>query len=224
MSLGDGCICKKGYLNIHHSEEQLEYITWKRNLLIKLGFECSELLKRRNTSTKNKYSYSFICKGKKLGKYLRKLMYSPKKDYFSETILNNITPLGLAIWYMDDGQLRYIKDKDKNIRGNMLQIHTCCTEPQADFLIKFFRNQGLLFKKFKEHKYTSIYCSTRYARRFLRIVEPYIRRVPSMYYKVDRIKRLTFRSSTTNRDIGVLPKWVGNRKPQFVEQLGDDIV
>lgn len=201
-ALGDGCICKKGYLNFHHSEDQREYLMWKHSLFTKLGFQCSIPRKKKN-NTCNKNSYTFICKGGEFGKSLRNLLYTPNKDYFKSYILDNITDLGLALWYMDDGCLRFIKDSEKNIKGNMLQLHICTDEIKADFLIDFFKSQGFLFKKFRDHNHYSIYCSTRYSRKFLGRIERYIRRVPSMYYKVDRLKKLTIRSSTTISDMRV---------------------
>lgn len=202
-SLGDGCICKRGYLNFHHSEDQKEYIFWKYDLFTKLGFSCTKPKSKLNKSC-NKKAYYCHCKGKEFGKKLRKLLYTPKKDFYKDWVLDNMTDLGLAIWYMDDGCLRFIKDKNKNIRGNMIQIHTACKKDQAEYLAKYFKNNyNYLFKLFRDHKHWSIYMSTRYARKFLARVEKYIRRVPSMYYKVDRLKSLTFRSSTTIPDMGV---------------------
>lgn len=136
--------------------------------------------------------------------------------------MEHTTDLGLAIWYMDDGCLRFIKDKDKNIRGNMIQLHTACEKHQAEFLIEYFKTQGFLFKLFREYQHFSIYMSTRYSRKFLGIVEKYIRRVPSLYYKVDRLKKLTIRSSSTNRDIGVGASAPKQEIP--VSSAGSDIV
>lgn len=217
-AIGDGHICKRGYLNIHHSEDQLEYVNWKHSLFTKLGFECSAP-KRKKNNTCNKYSYTFIVKGKEIGKKLRQAIYTPKKNYYNDLVFNNLTPLGLALWYMDDGCLRYIKDKDKNIRGNMIQIHTACEKFQAEYLIERLKKEGYLFKLFREYNLYSIYMSTRYSRKFLGLVEKYIRRVPSLYYKVDRLKPLTVRSSTTISDMRVgtsVPKQEASRTGRVI--------
>ena len=111
-----------------HSTKQEEYIQWKYDFLkeyelaaspprlYKIGKE-KEFLQLRFTSKSNKifneYHYLFHKEGKK--KITRK-------------ILNKLQPLGLAIWYMDDGNLslqKYTKkDGEQGIHARRLMLNT----------------------------------------------------------------------------------------------------
>ena len=99
MLLGDGWLCKKD-LRIQHSEKQLNYLKWKRKLLIKEGIDCGTIKYRNNNGFPAFYfytkSYSFI-------ESFKKKNYNPDKTACVLNNLNNLTPFSIAVWYMDDG-------------------------------------------------------------------------------------------------------------------------
>ena len=106
--LGDGNLQKRyktggTILKISHCEKQKEYIEYKQNLLKN---NCSEVKKyylyddrRKNP---NYFQYTIYTKSSlDLNKYYEN-WYKPNKQIFKED-LYKLEPLGLAIWYMDDG-------------------------------------------------------------------------------------------------------------------------
>ena len=54
----------------------------------------------------------------------KEFYYNPDKTACILNNLDNLTPLSLAIWYMDDGGLSQQKDKNGNIKANDLMLNT----------------------------------------------------------------------------------------------------
>lgn len=91
LLLGDGTISSNCVFKLSHSEAQREYLEWKVGLLDVHGI--------KNNGVKE---YISSCGYKSLNptiKALRRTVYTPKK-HITRKLLNWITPLGLAIWYM----------------------------------------------------------------------------------------------------------------------------
>ena len=127
MAIGDANFgvkndCINAFLQVAHSPKVRDYVEVKRLILSQVpGIRC--------------YVGDYLQKNRKLGKVyptirlstnshqnvtkIWKRVYRPKKSV-NEGVLNSLTPLGLAIWYMDDGHLsiqhnvkRYITDIDR---------------------------------------------------------------------------------------------------------------
>ena len=181
--LGDGYIAKSSNsksctLEIIHSNKQKEYIEWKADLLRKatgkkiplkekivakrtiIGKETPELLAYRITCT-HKYF-----------RVLRKWLYPNNKKKLSPKYIQYLDPLGLAIWYMDDGS-------KEGTSGYLLCTHFFSNED-----IEIIQNV-LLFKfgiNTSKHKDNAIYIMSDSKLAFKNLIEPYI--VESMKYKL----------------------------------------
>lgn len=106
--LGDGCIVNNTHNNLHyeegHSLRQKDYLLWK-NKYLKFNERVTKLNRIK------------IDKGDTRGlRKLYQLFYGSGKKKVTKTILGKLTPLGLAVWFCDDGCYNY--------RGNILQLHT----------------------------------------------------------------------------------------------------
>lgn len=113
MILGDGCLVKQAnhaYLTYVHSIKQEEYALSKTKYL--------EL-------TKYNISYpTTILNGKKYGKVvvrslchpfytrLYERFYHQKRKTVDEHLMKMLTPLGLALWYQDDGHYHYYNGRN----------------------------------------------------------------------------------------------------------------
>src|SRR3990172_668758 len=106
MILGDGCLRQKpneqNYQYIMtHSIKQKDYALWKQSILNQIGTVKTYTYEYHDTQ------YPQITISSNTRRYftkLRSIFYTPeKKKTISKKILSKITPLGLAIWYMDDG-------------------------------------------------------------------------------------------------------------------------
>ena len=94
--LGDGCLRKYVLTQYRetHSLKQKDYLIWKKNILAlpHSPFSEDKICRYETLSLLqlNKYYYMFYQNGKKV---------------VTKEILDKLEPLGLAVWYMDDGCL-----------------------------------------------------------------------------------------------------------------------
>ena len=187
MGIGDGHINKNSYfLSIRHCLKQKEYLEWKRKLLIEKGFSCSEIKYVPN----NGYgAYEFYTHYNKCFKLIRKILYKNRKKYYNPAVFKKITPLGLAIWYMDDGSIS--TDSQRSI----LTISTCTTREENQKIIDIIKERfQISFGQRKMGKNYALICGTREARKFLKIVEPYIMQVSCMRYKLN-VKPISYKQN-----------------------------
>lgn len=188
LLLGDGTISNNNVLKLSHCIEQEDYLKWKIKQLNNCGL--------RNNGLK----YYISVKGFNVGKtvcytqlniipfikLLRKIMYKPIKNY--SKLINRIDERGLAIWYMDDGHLNNRKYPDGTYHGYYIKLSTCLPKEQCDIIIKTIKEkfdvQFYTFHEGKREDSFSLCCGTKEAKKFIKIVKPYVEQIPSMLYKV----------------------------------------
>lgn len=161
---------------------------WKVSILNKVG---------KNNGIKEYVSSCGYNKGKKVLysqlslhstiKALRRSVYIPKKT-FTRNMLNWLDEQGLAIWYMDDG---FININESNQRRGSIQrnikISTCVDEKTCYTIIKYFKERwGINFRPFKEKSrlFSIVARTNNDSLKFIEIIEPYIKQVPSLLYKI----------------------------------------
>lgn len=189
MLLGDGTICSNYVFKLSHGDKQKEYLEWKIKQLNEHGI--------RNNGLK---SYTSTC-GFNLGKTvyytqlsvipfiktLRRVCYKPYKILGNRKLLNRLDAKGIAIWYMDDGNLNP-KKREGIIKGFYIKISTCLPKDQVQVIIDYFREEWnvsfYMFHEGKKEDSYSLCCGTKEGRKFLDIVSPTIREIPSMLYKI----------------------------------------
>lgn len=202
MLLGDGTICKNSktggcFMKLHQGRKQKEYAEWKADKLNEFGIPNSGVKEYRMKTnfTHGELWSSYVCriKANPFINVLRRVIYKPEGKIFSRKLLNRITPLGLAIWYMDDGSLNFKKhtlvDGSKKIHGLFLRISTCLPKAILQTYIDYFKevwdiNFHMYHEGKKEDSY-SLNCGTNEAIKFINIVAPYVKQVPSMRYKIE---------------------------------------
>lgn len=177
MAIGDGTINKNGYLAIRHSIKQKEYLEWKRKLLKINGFNCTEVYYCNN----NGYcAYEFRTFNNKSFLSIRKLLYKNSKKSISLKALNRLTGLELAIWYMDDGSIT------TDSRRSVLTISTCVTKEENQVIIDYLNNKwDISFGQRKIRNSYALICGTKEARKFIKIVEPFLNQIECMKYKLN---------------------------------------
>ena len=181
--LGDGSISHKINSNFYkysekHSTKQNNYILWKNSIL------------NFNLYNYKDNSYS-IEKGNKALKKYYNLFYPNGKKIVTRGILNNLEPLGLAIWFMDDGSYIYsLKDiilstHSFGLGGN--QIIQQWFKDKFDINCKIDKiNKGVSYIKGRKIESKDIHYVIRMnnedTKRFIEIVKPHI--IPEMKYKL----------------------------------------
>lgn len=200
MILGDGHLDKYGQLNLRHGIKQREYLEWKKKLLNRSGIHTGEIIEfisnghpQVRCSTKV-YNFS---------KLYRRILYRPKKTLGIRKLLNFLSPINIAIWYMDDGSLTTLKNKDGYIRGNCLRIHTNVTKEENQILIDYFKEKfGINFNQNKKNSFYELVCGTREARKFINIIRPFVEQVECMKHKLNL--KVTVDSSESKRELSSL--------------------
>lgn len=190
MLLGDGSLPKPQkethgvLMKITHAMDQKEYNLWKKSLLEYLT-ECRWVEDERNGEGQN--VCRVITRKHPFYKSLREHLYHNGKRTVDEHVMKCLSPLGLALWYQDDGTIQL---------GNRSMTPMICSmaynkvenEMMARMLHKKF---GITFRvnkttqKYKGEKRTYYFLRLRVKDRqkFFDIIKPYMHE--TMMYKMD---------------------------------------
>lgn len=182
LTLGDGHLETQNNgrtykLKIEHSVFQKEYLDW----LYKELHNWVRMTPKLRLKNNNPFSYHFSTYSHELLGFYGKQFYNKKRKIIPNSIEELLTPLSLAIWFMDDGSL-------KSKRHNTYVIHTLGYKRN-----ELERIQNVLSKKFgietklhvQKQKYLRLYIVSASAEQFRDIVSPYI--IPSLRYKLGNI-------------------------------------
>ena len=184
MILGDGSLvhCKTEGSNSHidfaHSIKQKEYAIWKAKIL-------EQLTSVRITESVSK------CKGKEypivrvltkkhpLYTHLWRRFYHERRKTVDSFLMNQLTPLGLALWYQDDGNLKnhesYLTPMLETNCFNVAE-HAIMTKALADNFHLEFRANHL------NAKYLILRLRRKDREKFFDIIREFIH--PTMAYKI----------------------------------------
>lgn len=202
--LGDGCIYKNyksfSYCEIH-SLSQKDYLLWK-NRFLKFNFKRGKSYDKR---FKKVYFQTVIKKGSIYFKEFYYLFYPNGKKNITKDILNKLEPLGLAVWFMDDGYYNY--------NGDNISLYTQGFGLEGNKIIQdWFKNKWNINSKIDSSRgyyYTRL--TKKEGFKFTNLIKPYI--IPSMEYKIglDNKRRLEQRCKIK----------LGNQKNKNVLQATD---
>lgn len=202
LLLGDGTICKNSKtgtcnMKVHHGRNQKEYTEWKAKKMDEYAIPHSNVVEYQYATnfTNGEKRSSYVCRinVNPFINVLRRVIYKDGKKQFSRKLLNRVTDLGLAIWYMDDGSLNFKKhtnkDGSKVIHGLFLRISMCLPKETVQVYIDWLKEEwGLNFYMTHEGRKKDSYslsCGTNEAIKFINIIKKYVNEVPSMKYKIE---------------------------------------
>lgn len=176
--LGDGCLLlnkskRTARLQIRQQTRHKEYVEWKYSY-----FQAYVSLKPKLDVHNN--SWFFRTKSSVNLKNWHSLFYLNKKKIVPQYIMNLLKhPIGLAAWFMDDG------NGYKHYRG--FRISTYGFTQDEQFLLKSCLNQnyGLDVNVIQDRKGFQLLIPAQSACRFKNIIKPYI--VPCMKYKLSTL-------------------------------------
>ena len=209
MVLGDGSLPMDGrsinaHMDFAHCAKQREYAVWKAGLLENL------------TSVKITDGFSH-CKGKEYPKvrvlskthptytHLRQRFYHNGRKTIDSFLMEHLTPLGLAIWYQDDGHLKnhenYLTPMLETNNFNVAE-HLIMTKTLADKFHLEFRANHL------NAKYLMLRLRRKDREKFFEIIREHIH--PTMAYKI--------------QDDGKVVKLFGDPIEKQCEICGTDII
>ena len=100
--LGDAYLTKLGKIQIEQSDKQRDYINWKYQELASISYsEPKEVIRFEKSDNRTTKSYRFWTR--QFFRSWRDKFYLGNRKIFPKDLMNWITPLSIAVWYMDDG-------------------------------------------------------------------------------------------------------------------------
>ena len=183
-TLGDGHIRRHGKfcrLELCHSPKQKEYLKWKYRLLLEDNLVKSPPYLIMVGENK-KYpqwrcqtlSFPIFCE-------FRRKFYSKRKKRITRKLLNQLTLLGLAVWYMDDGSVSIHKKK----YSRELHLNTYnYTKEEHEIIQHYFKKIWNISVKISKNKGRyRIALNATEGKKFLYLIKSHI--IDCMKYKID---------------------------------------
>jgi len=180
--LGDGC------LTIHkwsprfaesHCMEQKDYLKWKINCFLDNNIPLSENQVFYKKMGKRVNYPMYVCETGSIPQllYYHSLFYGNGKKEINWRILQQLEPLGVAVWYMDDGNL-YNK---RNTNEISIATH-CFSKDQLRLVKEYFKFRWDIDMSIRpSDNSTSIRKNS--IKKFIDLIKPHIHK--SMYYKIN---------------------------------------
>lgn len=172
----------KAYLSTVQKPAHKDYLIWKRDLISNYfstqfryinngGYPAFQLTTRYEGRLKYLYQDFYLNSGIKVVR---------------QNILNRVTDLSLAIWYMDDGNLSLGRKNGLiNRRNIFLNTHSFGFEGNQLIQAWLFKKYGIESNINKDKKSYRLRFNTTNTKKFINIVKPYVARIPCMFYKID---------------------------------------
>lgn len=168
--LGDAYLTKLGKIQIEQSYKQEEYIKWKHQELASISY--TNLKKAvRFEKTDNRVTKSFRFWTRQYFRIWRKYFYRENCKIFPKELNRWITPLSIAVWYMDDGSFDHKFNCSFSTESFDLESKELLVEK-----LKSFELETILTKSGK------LRVRSRSLPKFFELVRPYIHK--NMLYKL----------------------------------------
>lgn len=206
---GNGKLIGNARIQITHSSKQYEYLYHKESLLKEMGFRVTihgNTFKDKRFPDRT-YANQIIQTNRheSITRLQRRFYGQDRTKHVTKSLLNRLTDHGLAIWFMDDGSLRYIKKMEKKyITG--LRLHTeGYLEQEQDLIINWFLiKHGIDCKKYYTKKHWCLYFSKDSAKKLVTIIKPYL--IDTMLYKFEGLYSVSSENEDKARALTTLNK------------------
>lgn len=172
-------------LKIEHSIKQKEYVDWLyeelKNWTTSLPRERTKLVTLPQGTNYQSTSYGFTTYSHGALRFYAHQFYSKEgKKIIPKMISHLLTPLSLAIWFMDDGSW-------KSKTHHTFIFHTVGYQrAELERLLRVldmrFAIKAILHKQ--KEKYWRVYINSESAERLQKYIEPYMCDISSMHYKL----------------------------------------
>jgi len=189
LALGDGSYQNK-FIKISHTLKQKFYCKWLHKIFnerLKVTYKDSYL--KKTTFGTFEYTDSHIKVPRPDLFENCNIVNTKNKKIISDYVLDNISPLGLLFWYLDDGQLHVSDKKYKTNRFAYLNTQSFTYDENvkiANMLKKRFDINTRLHKNtssiYKDRVYYRIYFNATEFKKFYDVVRDYLQFIPKEFY------------------------------------------
>jgi hypothetical protein len=189
--LGDGHLetrDKKTYrLKIEHSSKQKEYVDWLYEQFKTWVRQAPKMRVRQyrfpQGTCGEKASYGFTTYSHGAFRFYNQQFYTKeKKKVMPKLIAKLLTPVSVAIWYLDDGSFKSDRHKTFIIHTHGYTKRDLQRVRQA--FLKFGVEVSLHRQNYTQKTYWRIYVLSQSAETFKKLIEPTVLRIPAMRYKL----------------------------------------
>jgi hypothetical protein len=187
-------------LGIGQCDKQKEYVLWKyielQNITSPRGVVYTKPINDGREEYKNSSGiWGFYTKANSDIEKIIKDFYSSGKKQITNDILKNLTPLSIAVWFMDDGGGDMSKKtRDKHPNWNMVPEFYFCTDSflkdECEIIIQWFLDTYNIKTHLRYRRRGStgqdqyrIIINNESSQDFIDLVSPHI--LPCMRYKID---------------------------------------
>lgn len=165
-----------GYLEVYHGPEQLDYLNWKIKELESLGSKYHEWTRYWEEYQREYTRYWMTTAAHPYWKQIREMFYIDRKKIVTQQILDELQPLALAVWYMDDG-FTFKKSYTANWCTQSFSIE------ENKMIVNYLKKKWNIDSKLAFHKEQAHLILNKEGRENLfKIIKPYI--IKSMEYKL----------------------------------------
>lgn len=212
--LGDDCLVsgpsrKHPYLQVIHSSKFETYVRWKYGFwkkLVRNGIKKTPVkLKDKSFFTSRFYT---IAHPGFLSFYRR--LYKNGKKQITREWLSHLTPLSLAIWYMDDG---YLRKKRNRIHFISLAFGRKGNEVIKDYFLDKWNIKTNLQKASRGKDRYYIWMNTENSIKFTKTIAPYI--IPCFSYKIDKSRELLWKKMSL-KELGYIRDKYNIESPRLI--------
>lgn len=185
--LGDGHLetQNKGHtyrLKIEHSIKQKEYVDWQFNLFRNIVLSMpQEKIKKINEIHYVNYGFSTLSIGS--FRFFASQFYKDNKKKIPKLIHRWLTPLTMAVWFMDDGSIK--SDRNKSLILNTQSFSKKDVEKLKNVLEQKFGIKAKLRTQQRKQIGYQLYLLSETIDKFINIVKPYV--LSSMRYKLGKL-------------------------------------
>lgn len=163
-------------LRIHQSDKQKDYVFWKYDKLKDFVIKGPRFTKVWHDSNRNKdhYSWYFHTQSNETLGLIHKLFYQNNIKVVPRNLIEILDPLGLAVWYMDDG----------SNNGSNITLNThCFSNEEQEMIQDLFREKfAIQTTLVKDRSKFKIAIGHYELPKFMNIVQSHI--IPLMSYKI----------------------------------------
>ena len=163
-------------LKVEHSINQQDYVDWLYSKFKNLVLTKAQV-KEQQVKGKlyQKYWFSTVSNGAM--RFYGQLFYQNGKKVVPKLIAKLVTPLSIAVWFMDDGSLKSVHHRARIINTQGFDVQDL--QRLQDVLLKKF-NITTTLREQREGK--QLYIPSTEVDKFITLIKPFI--IPSMEYKI----------------------------------------
>ena len=166
-------------LKIEHTFWQKEYTDWLYRIFKDWVLtQLQEKIQKVNGIPRKKYWFSTISHG--AFRFYAQQFYQNKKKILPRLIQKWLSPLTIAVWYMDDGSI-------KSDRHRALILNTqCFTKKENQKLIEIIKKKFDIEMSLRpQRQQWQLYIGSLSVEKFIQLIWPYV--LPSMRYKLGKL-------------------------------------